>query len=351
MLPGDPFDPEFLKTLQAVTEALVGCLPQHLKSGYCVIQQVEGHAPGRLRYQIGSDESPGEGTTQPSTQLHEAAFALYRLWTKNKSAFPGARASVAEQPDGQWKCDVRRLDGNETPPTEEQQEQAWDAVYRARKQFFTESFGPLPNDIQKLMNLMGVWPGGGLFTYEATRRNGLGISTTFGLTNYDMPTPVTLEQYEQKQDSAGRPGSFTSSLQARVPRWVPADRAGYGYELLILTPSPDNWPLLPLSWFTQMEILKDVNLVGRVDEYQGLTVESIKIGDGSQSADFLVTPALDPLPPAVKLPNGTMRLLVATRITREEMNFSLEQGRLKLLERLQQGGVRQVSDLRRASVA
>jgi hypothetical protein len=350
MSPGNPFDPELLNAMQAVTQALVAYLPQHFKSGYCVIQQAEGHALGRLRYEIGSDENPGESTTQPSAQLHDAAYGLYRLWTKDKAAFPGARVSVAEQPDGQWKCDVKRLEGEDKPAeTDEEREKRWDEVYRAREAFFTEHFGPLPNEIQKLMNLMGVWPAGGLYTFEATKRGGLGISTTFGLSNYDMPTSVAIQQYERTQNEAGQP-TFKSSLQARVPRWVAPDWAGYGYEVLILTPKPETWPLLPLSWFAQMEILKDVNLPGRVQEYEGLTVESVKIGDGSRSADFFVTPALPPLPPAAQLPNGTMRLLVATRITREEMNFSLEKGRPALLERLQKAGVGQISDLGRSVV-
>ena len=85
-------------------------------------------------------------------------------------------------------------------------------------------------------------------------------------------------------------------------------------------------------------------------ENHGLTVESIKIGDGAQSADFLIQPASSPFPDQVQLPNGAMRLLIATRITREEMNFSLKHGRVVLLDRLKQAGVGQVSILDRASV-
>src|SRR5262249_43834315 len=118
----------------------------------------------------------------------------------------------------------------------------------------------------------------------------------------------------------------------------------------VLTPGPATWPLLPLGWLIQKEILGDLDLLGRVRESQGVTVESLKLGDGSQTADFLVEPAGGPLPVQVELPNGTMHLLVATRITRDEMNFALEHGRPALLERLTHAGVGQVSILDRPSV-
>lgn len=198
------------------------------------------------------------------------------------------------------------------------------------------------------MNLMGVWPGGGIFQFTATQRNGLGICTSFGLSNADLPTPVRVSKHE-RADQVGQQG-FSSTLEGGTPQWVPADRAGYGYEVMIVTPTPTTWPLLPLSWFIQMEILNDVGLLSRVMDNQGLTVESIKIGDGSQSADFLIQPASSPFPDRARLPNGTMRLLIATRVTREEMNFSLKHGREALLDRLKQTGVGQISILDRASV-
>jgi hypothetical protein len=117
-----------------------------------------------------------------------------------------------------------------------------------------------------------------------------------------------------------------------------------------LTPAPESWPLLPMSWLIQMEILNDVDLLERVRKNEGVTVESVKIGDGTQSADFLIAPAADPLPTSVQLPNGTMHLLVATRITREEMKFSLQHGRRALSARLRQSGVGQTSILERPGV-
>src|SRR5262249_17400849 len=150
-------------------------------------------------------------------------------------------------------------------------------VYRAREEAFTAHFGPFPPDIQKIMSLMGVWPGGGMFQFEATRLSGLGICTSCGLSNADLPTHVRLTRAEWTE-RGGQP-SFSSQIEARTPRWVPPELAGYGYELLVLTPHRATWPLLPLGWLIQKEILSDLDLLGRVRESQGVTVESLNIGD------------------------------------------------------------------------
>jgi len=229
-----------------------------------------------------------------------------------------------------------------------EEEQFAEQVLRAREKFFTSQFGPLPGEIQKLVNLMGLWPGGGLYQFEATRMGGLGVCTTWGLSNPEMPTRVRLAHLEWTPGEGGP--TFSGHLAPREPCWVPPEWAGYGYEVLVLTPAPATWPLLTLSWLAQMEVLDDVDLLGRVEEAQGVTLEDVKIGDGSQTADFLIEPACDPLPREVSVPNGTMRLLVATRITQDEMTFALQQGRPALLKRLQTAGPGQVSILERPSV-
>ena len=345
----DPFDPEQLRLFQALGQALIQNAPEHFKSVFCRIEQAPGHGKGRLQYRIGSTEHPNEDTSQPAPALHAAAYQLYRYWTKEGQPFPGVELTVKQETGGNWKNNTRILyQGKPEDVSEEAQDRLWQAVYDAREEFFRSQFGPFPDDIQKPMNLVGVWPGGGIFQFPATKRNGFGICTSFGLSNADLPTPVRVSKHE-RADQGGQP-SFSSTLEGRTPQWVAADRAGYGYEVMIVTPTPTTWPLLPLSWFIQMEILNDVGLLGRVMEHQGLTVESIKIGDGSQSADFLIQLASSPFPEQAQLPNGTMQLLIATRVTREEMNFSLKHGRAALLDRLKQAGVGQISILDRASV-
>jgi hypothetical protein len=339
-----------MRHFQELGAALIQSIPEHFRSVSCLIEQAPGHGKGRLQYRIGSPQHPDEGTTKPSGELHDAAHQLYRFWAKEGEPFPGLELTMAQEADGNWKTNVRILyQGKPEDITEEAQDELWQNVYRAREEFFRSQFGPFPNDIQKLMNLSGVWPGGGIFQFTATERSGLGICTSCGLTNVDMPTPVCVTSHE-RTEGGGRATSFSSRIEGRTPRWIPADQAGYGYELLILTPKPTTWPLLPLSWFIQMEILNDVDVLGRVLDHDGLTVESIKIGDGSETADFLVQPASTPFPGEARLPNGIMSLLIATRITREEMNFSMQHGRGALLDRLQKAGVGQISMLDRTSV-
>ena len=57
-----------------------------------------------------------------------------------------------------------------------------------------------------------------------------------------------------------------------------------------------------------------------------------------------------PLPPGTQLPNGKLELLVATVITDDEMQWSMENGREALLAKLIKSGVGQVSDRNRKSV-
>jgi hypothetical protein len=345
-------DSELSETLKALAEALIHSTPEHFQSAYCVFEEVPVHGAGRLKYRIGSVDFPEEVTERPSGQLHEAAYQLFWHETRNGQTFLPVEFSVQRQPTGSWSFNLRRLDpkGQDLANSGGQQtkEELWDDVYRAREQFFTTHFGPLPQEIKKLMNLTGVWPGGGLFQFSALRQGGLGVCTSCGLSNADMPASV--RQVKAARTEHKGQNEFSSELGARVPRWVPPDRAGYGYEMMVLTPTAADWPLLVLGWVVQMEILNDLDLPDRVAEARGVTVEALAIGDGSRKADFLIEPARDPFPERTRLPNGTMQLLIATRITPDEMDFALDNGRPALLERLQGAGVGQVSVLDRPSV-
>lgn len=72
--------------------------------------------------------------------------------------------------------------------------------------------------------------------------------------------------------------------------------------------------------------------------------------DAGEQVDFLVSPAGAPFPAQTMLPNGLMRLLVATRITRDEMRWAMASGPAALAQRLDDAGVGQRSMLRRGSV-
>src|ERR1700731_811218 len=69
----------------------------------------------------------------------------------------------------------------------------WQRTYDARQRYFESTVGPLPRDILKIPNMMGVWPRGGLFVVPAKKISELlTVYTTFGFTNPDMPTAVRL---------------------------------------------------------------------------------------------------------------------------------------------------------------
>ncbi|GAA0709606.1 hypothetical protein GCM10009105_10140 [Dokdonella soli] len=56
------------------------------------------------------------------------------------------------------------------------------------------------------------------------------------------------------------------------------------------------------------------------------------------------------MPTGAELPNGKMQLLVAVTITGEEMQWSMKNRRGKLLQKLRDAGVGQISMLGRKSV-
>jgi hypothetical protein len=125
--------------------------------------------------------------------------------------------------------------------------------------------------------------------------------------------------------------------------------AGYGYEILILTRGPAEWPLGVLQWAAQTELLNDIGILDRVEKYNGLTIEQIRVGGENEFVNVLFAKARPPLPTGTTLPNGTMTLIVATVITEDEMQWSMTNGRDALLGRLYAADVGQVSVRERAS--
>ena len=244
-----------------------------------------------------------------------------------------------------------------TPPPAEvsygdtEAEQLWQKTYDAREQFYEKTIGTFPQDILKLSHMSGVWPGGGLFTLEADKLGkNLWVYTTFGLSNPDMPTSVALTQASSEKDAQGRLASTEVRLEKREPATAPPGAAGYGYEFMVVTREQAQWPLWLLQWACNAEILNDVGFLQRVDKYQGLTVEKIQVGaDPHDFVNLLIAHAHAPLPTGIDLPAGHMEVLVATVITEEEMNWSMQNGRDALLARLLSAGVGQVSDRKRAS--
>jgi hypothetical protein len=228
------------------------------------------------------------------------------------------------------------------------QEELWSQVYDVRRAPFESTIGPLSGDILKMLSMTGVWPGGGLFVIPADRvRPDIWAYTTFGFTNPDMPTTVTTSDARFETDAQGRQ-EMVATLRSKVPAPSVPGRAGYGYEILMLTEGRADWPLSFLQWAVNAELLHDVGLLDRVERHEGLTVEEIAIRADS-AINVLIAKAYPPLPGPVQLPNGSMRMLVATTITTDEMKWSFDHGRPALLERLFRAGIGQISLPGRAS--
>ena len=228
-------------------------------------------------------------------------------------------------------------------------DEAWQDNYRARQHYFESTIGPFPKDILKMLNMTGVWPGGGLFVIPANQLGThLAVYTTFGLTNPDMPTRVRLSDFTLDSDAA-RATRAEGRLQPKPPAAKPAGAAGYGSEIFIVTARNQQWPLAFLQWAVNAEIGNDAGLLSRVEKYDGLTVEQIGIG-GGHSINVLIAKAQSPLPTGTTLPAGKMDLLVAVTITDEEMQWSMKNGRRALLTKLHEAGVGQLSTPGRPSV-
>ena len=227
--------------------------------------------------------------------------------------------------------------------------EAWDATVKTRQLFLETTVGPLPHDIMKMLNMTGVWPGGGLYVIPARRLGpNLAVYTTFGLTNPDMPTTVQMTGFRLDADGQ-RASAAAGTLQRKTPAPKPPGASGYGYELFVVAAPGQGWPLNLLQWAVNAEIIHDVGLLARVDKYDGLTVERVGVGPGL-SVNVLIARARPPLPTGTNLVEGRMDVLVATTITDDEMQWSMKNGRAALLDKLRDAGVGQVSVLERDSV-
>jgi len=237
-----------------------------------------------------------------------------------------------------------------TPISQVDEGTLWQQVYDSRTAYYEKYIGQFPDDILKMGNMTGVWPGGGLFVLPADKiGKGLWVYTTFGMTNSDMPASTMLADYKIETDEQGRASKYAGTLQNKVQVKGVKGAAGYGYEMLLIAKENSEWPLWLMQWSANAEILNDAGILDRVEKYQGLTIQDIQVGE-SETINILIAKAQRPLPPGIDLPNGKMDLLIATVITDDEMQWSMENGREALLTKLIESGIGQVSDRNRKSV-
>lgn len=228
-------------------------------------------------------------------------------------------------------CSVSEKGDNMNDVPQPDKDIQWQETYDARQSYFQSAFGRLPDDILKMLNLSGYWPGGGLFVIPFEKYEGqqqLAVYTSFGLSNIDMPVSTKTDGLEKN-----------------------TGLSGYGYEITIIAKKEEKWPLAILQWILNAEILNAVGILRRVEANDGLTVESIKSKGGLHPPiNLLIAKALPPLPQGTELPNGRMHILVATAITDSEVKWAREHSTKRLLELLQEKNVGQISDLNRAGV-
>lgn len=237
-----------------------------------------------------------------------------------------------------------------TPAPEIDEDTFWQQVYDSRTAYYEKFIGQFPNDILKMGNMTGVWPGGGLFVLQADKiGKGLWVYTTFGMTNPDMPASTMMADFTTETDDQGRANKYSGTLQSKEQAKSAEGSAGYGYEMLLIAKENTEWPLWFMQWSANAEILNDAGILDRVKNYQGLTIQDVQVGE-NESVNVLIAKAQHPLPAGINLPNGKMDLLVATVITDDEMQWSKEHGREALLAKLIESGIGQVSDRNRQSI-
>ena len=270
-------------------------------------------------------------------------MAGFRSWLSKLFGSSGAENGNAATANA-------RAAGSIAVSAETEDDALWQAVYASREDFYNLHIGQLPEIILKIGHMFGVWPGGGLFAIPPSAVGvGCWVYSTFGLSNLDMPTDTSPQNLSVERDEHGRVTQTRATLQAKLKQEVEAGLAGYGYEFLVLTRTNEDWPLWLLQWAANAELLNDVGMLNRVEQYDGLTVEDIKVGE-AESVNVLIAKARPPFPGSTQLPNGKLVFLIATVITDGEMEWSMQNGRGALLERLMDSGVGQISDRFRPSI-
>src|SRR5262245_29625423 len=109
-------------------------------------------------------------------------------------------------------------------------------------------------------------------------------------------------QSPSQTDAEGRPLQVTGTCD-KVPVPSVPGRAGYGYEILMLTNGRAEWPISFLQWAVNDELVDDAGLLDRVERHAGLTVEEIEISTGGP-INVIIRKARAPLPGPVQPPNG-----------------------------------------------
>jgi Suppressor of fused protein (SUFU) len=272
---------------------------------------------------------------------------LTLMWSQNggpNMGLPWGSIDFLFQTDGKVKL---QFEGERTE--QEDYDNAYlTTIHEAREKLYEKLYcETFPETILKLNHLFGVWRMGGLIEFQATKiedGNNYHVLSSFGLSNPDMPSLIVATDLRNV-----KPGTSSALLVPKEKRPHPRiGRAGYGYELLIITKQHEDWTKFLMQWAVDQEIQTDVNFLAHVEGADGLTVENVPVGpNSSQKENILIYPAQEPWPQSAMLPNGLVKFLVMTVITQEEMEFAMKEGRVALVQKLREENIGQVSDLNR----
>jgi hypothetical protein len=338
------FNAEEEERINALVGALISATPERFTTIDCTVEQVESQCSGRFAYRICCEACPDEVISEPTEDLHKAAYETIKLLNAE------AITINMHQKDGGWSFSLKTayLNADDIDAERERHNEAiWERVFDERGAFFEKCFGTIPEDINKVMTVH--WVGGGLLDFPESNINGHRVLVTSGLSNPDQPSGVFVTDFDRQEEADGNI-SFSTRLGSKTPRFVPPDWSGLGYEMSVILNEPqDERSIAVLSWLVQAELNRDGDFFGMINRYGGVTVQDMELFDNT-FADFLFYPAMEPIPSAVQLSSGTMHLIIATRITRRERDFAKENSCGYLIERLIEKGVGQVTDYKRISI-
>ena len=179
-------------------------------------------------------------------------------------------------------------------------------VVEDRREFLSRHLGDLPEAGQ----MSEHFPQCELLQFRSARLDSHWVYMTLGLTNPDSsirlyPSPATGTSIRAKIGRAIMERRLKEDPSLGVP--------GYGFELIIVTPGQEKWPLRVLERAMTRENLIALSRVALRDN----AWITMRDQDATTDRQFLVQHAEPPLPVSHVLPNGRMRMLVLVAIGKD----------------------------------